>query len=119
MDEINAMIKSLSDWSEHSSVDVRDGDWLLELCDKEQLWIGKGLAYRIAAENWNGVGEKRKAVEYARLAIEHGSVLEGDSFGITEDELLDEPNGSLVSEMSMIIKHPERHWTWMKRVEGI
>lgn len=59
--------------------------------------------YRFAALEWNAVGERRKAVHYAGLAVEYGT----NGFG---------PWGAEVGDMEELVDDPEAHWSWRLRL---
>lgn len=114
LDHINSLIKLLNDWSivpvadggdgvTAVDVDPEAGDLLVSLYEQERLWIGRTVAYHIAALNWNAFGERYKAVRYALLAVEYAIIDDG-------------PDVWFLPEMRMLAENPEGHWSWRKRV---
>lgn len=78
-------------------------DLLVSLSKEEGLDAVMLQPYRIAALEWNAVGESAKAVQYANLAVEYGT----NSFG---------KRNLKVKEMAEFIQAPELHWSWENRL---
>lgn len=78
-------------------------DLLILLAQEERLDAVMLQPLRAAALEWNAIGEREKAIEYARLAVEHGI----SSFGSRDQ---------MVKDMEHLIDEPEQHWSWNLRV---
>jgi hypothetical protein len=102
LEQIEELIRILEDWDPEKEVDPSAGDLLISLFEQERLWVGRAEAYRLAAKAWNAVGEKWKAIKYARLAVELGTLDEG-------------PRDRTTSLMVQMSEYPEEHWSWMRR----
>lgn len=73
-------------------------DLLVSLSKEEWLDAVMLQPYRIAALEWNAVGESDKAVQYAKLAVKYGT----NTFGRWNRK---------VQEMAEFIQAPEFHWS--------
>lgn len=95
--------QELSDWA---AVDFDEDqiEVLVNLYRQENVDQSHGFeAYRLAALNYNSIGNEGKAVEYAGLAL---------------DQLLLEkgPGAKGVEDMRELLENPKDHWSWRKRL---
>ncbi|KAK4135357.1 SET domain-containing protein [Trichocladium antarcticum] len=97
----------LGDWAWHGAGGEGTGmaELLVGLFEMERLWTVMHEAYALAALEFNAVGERWRAVKYARLAVEWGIPMVGD-----EDED--------VEDMRELAGDPRGHWSWMRRVRN-
>lgn len=78
-------------------------DLLVNLAEEEPLDAVMLQPYRAAALEWNAIGDREKAIDYAELAVKYGV----NSFG---------ERNHMVRDMRDLINDPEQHWSWRFRV---
>jgi hypothetical protein len=93
------------DSGDDSSATPEMAELLISLHKTERLWGYIHHAYYLAALEWNGVGNKWKAAEFASLGVESGLISAG-------------PGDWMVVEMQEMIQDPTNHWSWESRMES-
>ncbi|KAB8261656.1 hypothetical protein BDV32DRAFT_148302 [Aspergillus pseudonomiae] len=97
--------RALDDWSEYSAATTEMAEALIELVRSELTHDAIATAYRLAAYEFNAVGHKDGALEYAFRAFTHGCAI----WRKRDAE-------SNIHDVVRIMSAPEKHWTWMKRI---
>ena len=103
--QIKNLITDLDDYSETGKGTPDKAELLISLMEPEGQVIRMYEAYYRAALEWNGVGERTKAMRYSRLCLSRGLVLRG-------------PSRPFVSTMRILLDHPEKHWSWRFRLKA-
>lgn len=102
LDDQNGAIPNTAD---EAAAVTELADSLVSLATEERLDAVMLDPYRAAALEWNAVGDREKAVEYANLAVEYGTTSLG-------------PRDHKVKDMQSLVGDPERHWSWKLRIIG-
>ncbi|KAJ9302063.1 hypothetical protein DTO271G3_929 [Paecilomyces variotii] len=102
--EMKSIEASLADWTKTSIASTELAEKLIELYRQERLEGFLDTAYRHAALTYNAVGNSAQAKKYAQLAADSGAMKDG-------------PEAPNVRGMKELLKHPEKHWSWRRRMQ--
>ncbi|KAL2016729.1 hypothetical protein VTK56DRAFT_3118 [Thermocarpiscus australiensis] len=102
--QIRGLRAEFRDWSPTSRACPEMAELMVSLYEQERLWGAMHEAYTFAAIEYNGAGSPWMAVKYARLAVEWGIPMLGET----------DPD---VRELEKLAEDPWSHWSWMRRVK--
>jgi hypothetical protein len=105
LEQINDLVERLSDRTPKSAASPYMAELLISLYKQEELWGFLYQGYYYAAIEWNGAGERWKAMEFARLGVELGLIVAG-------------PRDPMVKGLKDLVRSPARHWSWAFRLKG-
>ena len=97
---IKKIKEQLNDWSEAKPNRAELAETLIELYDRERLYVPIATAYEAAAYAYAMLGNADKAQKYASLSVEAMTILYGADHALTMD-------------LEVMMLNPKDHRTWL------